>query len=254
MIRVLVADDHALVRRGLVLVLEHDPGIAVVGEVADGAAAVEAALRLAPDVVLLDARMPGVDGVEAVRRIRAAGSTARLVVLTSYDHDEYLLGALRAGADGFLLKDIAPDQLLHGVRAAAAGGAPIAPSATRRLVDRWTRPPSPGGDPTAEDPRMRRLTRREREVLDWMGRGLSNAEIAERMVVSGPTVKSHVSRLLAKLGLRDRTQAVAFVHGAGPADRDELQPCRGEGEAAEGDRARGRGVVPVQRDRGGHQQ
>jgi DNA-binding NarL/FixJ family response regulator len=217
-IRVLVADDEVLVRAGIALVLSQEPDMEVVGEAGDGRSAVQAVLALEPDVALLDVRMPGLDGVTATRRIRAAGGTARVVILTSHDVDDYLLGALRAGADGFLLKDARPQDLVDGVRAVAAGGGLLAPSATRRLLARLR-----GGRP-ASDPRLDRLTDREREVLAALARGWSNAEIAEHLVLTRTAVKGHVSRVLAKLGLRDRVQAVVLAHEAGLADRDPTNP------------------------------
>jgi DNA-binding NarL/FixJ family response regulator len=217
-VTVVVADDQALVRAGFLRLLESEPGIEVVGEAADGAVAVEIVTRLRPDVALLDIRMPTMDGIEATRRITASTST-RVVILTTFDLDEYVYDALRAGASGFLLKDAPPQQMVSAVAAAAAGDALIAPAVTRRLLAEFVRRPRPGGDPALVG-----LTDREREVLVRLGRGLSNSEIAAEMYLGEATVKTHVSSVLAKLGLRDRTQAVVYAYETGLVQPGATQP------------------------------
>jgi len=217
-ITVVVADDQALVRAGFLRLLESEPSIEVVGEAADGAAAVEIVTRLRPDVALLDIRMPTMDGIEATRRIIASTST-RVVILTTFDLDEYVYDALRAGASGFLLKDAPPQQMVAAVAAAAAGDALIAPAVTRRLLAEFVRRPRPGGDPA-----LAGLTEREREVLVRLGRGLSNGEIAAEMYLGEATVKTHVSNVLGKLGLRDRTQAVVYAYETGLVQPGATQP------------------------------
>jgi DNA-binding NarL/FixJ family response regulator len=215
-IRVLLADDQPLLRLGFRMVLETQPDLAVVGEAGDGAQAVSMTRAVRPDVVLMDVRMPGVDGIEATRRIVEAGSPARVVVLTTFNLDEYVYAALRAGASGFLLKDVPPADLLTGIRAVAAGDAVVAPSVTRRLIDAFAGhlpDPATGRSPT--DDRLDRLTERERQVLVEVARGRSNAEIAAVLTVAEATVKTHVARVLGKLGLRDRVQAVVFAYEAG---------------------------------------
>src|SRR5687767_13949777 len=204
MIRVLLTDDQALVRAGFRMILENAGDMAVVGEAGDGGAAVALVREHEPDVVLMDVRMPSVDGVEATRRIAALGLATRVLVLTTFDLDEYVYAALRAGASGFLLKDTLASDLLSAIRAVARGDAIVAPSVTRRLLERYVGT-GPSGDP---DPGLDGLTEREREVLGLIARGLSNAEIAAGLYLSEGTVKTHVSRILAKLGLRDRVQAV----------------------------------------------
>ncbi|WP_092528512.1 response regulator [Amycolatopsis arida] len=210
MIRVLLADDQSLVRAGLRTMLEAHDDLTVVAEAGNGAEALVAAVELRPDVVLMDIRMPGVDGLLATRRIVADPRcrATRVVVLTSYDLDEYVYEALRAGASGFLLKDCEPFELVHGVRVAARGDALIAPSVTARLVAEFARRPRRARPNTAFDA----LTDREREVADLVVAGLSNEEIAERLVVSPATVKTHVSRTLTKLGVRDRVQLIVLAH------------------------------------------
>jgi DNA-binding NarL/FixJ family response regulator len=210
-IRVLLADDQALVRSGFRLILEAREDLEVVGEAEDGAEAVELALRLDPDVILMDVRMPKVDGVEATRRLTAAGSGARVVILTTFDLDEYVYDAIRAGASGFLLKDVQPAQLVDAVRVIAAGEALLAPTVTRRLLDRFAHV-LPDEKPP---PLLKGLTTRELEILRLVAGGLSNAEIAEQLVVTEATVKTHVSSVLRKLHLRDRVQAVALAYDAG---------------------------------------
>jgi DNA-binding NarL/FixJ family response regulator len=213
-IRVLLVDDQSLVRTGFRMILRDEAGIEVVGEAADGRAAVEAVGRLRPDVAIMDIRMPIMDGVEATRRIVADDAlTTRVLVLTTFDADEFVLEALRAGASGFLLKDVAPDDFAAAIRTIAAGDALLAPSVTRQLLDRFRdRLPGP---PDARHERLRELTDREIQVLKLVARGLSNREIAERLVLAEPTVKTHVSHALLKLDLRDRVQAVVLAYEVG---------------------------------------
>ncbi|WP_024755655.1 response regulator [Streptomyces exfoliatus] len=212
-IRVVVADDQELVRSGFAMILDAQPDIEVVAEAGDGTEAVEAVRRLAPDVALLDIRMPRTDGIEACRTI-SAESDCRTVILTTFDTDAYVYEALHAGASGFLLKDVRRDDLVHAVRVVAAGDSLLAPSVARRLVEQYTaggpRRTTPG-----PDPRLDVLTGRERETLLLLARGLSNAEIAAELVVSDHTVKTHVGNVLAKLGLRDRIQAVICAYETG---------------------------------------
>ena len=211
-IRLVLADDQALVRTGLRLVLEAEPDIEVVAEAADGLQAVEAA-RLRPDLVLMDIRMPNLDGIEATRRLAGPGvaDPVRVLVLTTYDVDEYVFAALRAGACGFLLKHTSPEALVEAVRTVASGDGLIAPAVTRRLIAEFARAPA-ARRPPAE---LGRLTEREREVLELVARGRSNAEIARELVVGPATVKTHVGRVLTKLGLRDRVEAVIWAYEAG---------------------------------------
>jgi len=213
-IRVLVADDQTLVRAGFRVLVESAPDLEVVGEAGDGAEAVELARQQLPDVVLMDIRMPRVDGLEATRRIVALdrAEAVRVLVLTTFDLDEYVYEALRAGASGFLLKDTPPADLLAAIRVVAAGDALLAPSVTRRLIAEFARRPEPSSVTPAA---LATLTDREREVLALVARGLSNAEIAELLVVSGATAKTHVSRVLAKLGARDRAQLVMLAYETG---------------------------------------
>ena len=207
-IRVLLADDQALVRTGFRKILESEPDIDVVGEAADGSEAVDSALLHRPEVVLMDIRMPNLDGIEAARRL--AGHT-RVLMLTTFDLDEYVYDALRAGASGFLLKDAPVDELLRAIRVVAAGEALLSPSITRRLIEEFARRPGRADRPLALD----ELTPRELEVLRLVARGLSNAEIADELVVGDATVKTHVARILRKLNLRDRVQAVVLAYEAG---------------------------------------
>jgi DNA-binding NarL/FixJ family response regulator len=212
-IDLLIADDQALVRAGFRMILEAEPEMRVVAEAGDGAEAVAAAARVRPDVVLMDIRMPGMDGLEATRRILASPrAPSRVLMLTTFDLDEYVFDALRAGASGFLLKDVPPEQLVAGIRLVARGDSLLAPAVTRRLIEAFVRdhPPARPAPPELED-----LTPRELEILREIARGLSNAEIAAALVVSTTTVKTHVARVLAKLDLRDRVQAVVYAYENG---------------------------------------
>ncbi|MER6147697.1 response regulator transcription factor [Streptomyces hirsutus] len=210
MIRVLVADDQQMVRQGFTVLLNTYPDIEVVGQAVDGLDAVAQVADLAPDVVLMDIRMPELGGIEATRRITAATPHIRVLVLTTFDLDEYVYGALRAGASGFLLKDASSDQLAEAVRVVAAGDALLAPGITRRLIAEFARLEDRPRSPLRQ--RVGDLTERETEVLGLIAQGLSNAEIAVRLVVAEQTVKTHVGRILVKLGLRDRTQAAVFAY------------------------------------------
>jgi DNA-binding NarL/FixJ family response regulator len=215
MIRVGVADDQPLVRAGLKAMFELADGMKLVGEAVDGKAAIELARREQPDVLLMDVRMPIMDGIEATRRITTDPATAgvKVVVLTTFDVDEYVYSALRAGASGFLLKDAPPEQLFEAVRVVSAGEALLDPSVTRRLIGEFARrPPEPR---SRQHTALKSLTAREREVLGLIGRGLSNAEIAEELVVSQATAKTHVARILAKLDARDRAQLVVLAYETG---------------------------------------
>jgi DNA-binding NarL/FixJ family response regulator len=211
-IRVLLCDDQALVRGGFRMILEARPDLEVVGEAEDGLQAVELAGQTQPDVILMDVRMPNIDGVEATRRIVERGSGARVIVLTTYDLDEYVYDAIRSGASAFLLKDVQPTQLVEAIRIVAAGDALLAPSVTRRLLDRFARS-LPDRQPAPAS--LSTLTEREVEVLRLLASGLSNAELSERLFVSEATVKTHVSSLLRKLEVRDRVQAVILAYEAG---------------------------------------
>jgi DNA-binding NarL/FixJ family response regulator len=213
---ILLVDDQPMLRMGYRMVLDAQPDLRVVGEAPDGLRAVEQTAALEPDVVLMDVRMPGLDGVQATERIVASGSQSRIIILTTFDLDEYAFGALRAGASGFLLKDAPPHDLLSAIRAVATGDAVVAPSVTRRLLSEFAhRLPGPDEPADAADPRVDSLTPRERELLVEVARGLSNAEIAERLVLSEATVKTHVGSILAKLELRDRVQIVVFAYETG---------------------------------------
>jgi len=215
-ISVLLADDQPLLRRGFRMILETEEDLTVVAEAGHGGEAVELARQHHPDVVLMDIRMPGTDGIEATRQIAAAGDQVRVLVLTTFDLDEYAFGALRAGASGFLLKDVRPAELVAAIRTVAAGDAVIAPRVTRRLLEEYAQVlPLPSDQRTQRFPQLATLTEREREVLVAVGRGLSNTEIAATLFVSEATVKSHVGRILAKLGLRDRVQVVVLAYEAG---------------------------------------
>lgn len=224
-IRVLVVDDEELVRTGLRLILEPEADLTVVGAAVDGADAVEQVARFGPDVVLMDIRMPRMDGLEATRRLLGGDAACKVIVLTTFDLDEHVYEALRAGASGFVLKDVPAAQLVHAIRVVAAGEALLAPSVTRRLITRFsapsaaTAPSSLGPDFVAE---VARLTLREREVLLLLAEGLSNTEVGQRLFVGDATVKTHVARVLAKLGVRNRVQAViaAYRSGLVPAAHD----------------------------------
>ena len=212
-IRIILVDDQELVRAGFRMVLDAQPDMQVIGEAADGAAAIDLARRLSADVMVMDARMPRLDGVEATRQIRSAGCLPRVLMLTTFDLDEYAFAALKAGASGFLLKDVPPEELLFAIRAVHSGDSVVAPSTTRRLIDQFASL-LPGGQQEAP-PELDELTEREREVLTQVAQGLSNAEIARRLFVSEATVKTHVGRVLSKLGLRDRVQAVVYAYEHG---------------------------------------
>ncbi len=236
MIRVVLVDDQELVRAGFRMVLDSQPDIEVVGEASDGVAALEQLRSLTVDVVLLDVRMPRMDGVAATRRIRSGDSGPRVLILTTFDLDEYAYSALKAGASGFMLKDAPPADLLSAIRAVHSGDAVVAPSTTRRLLDQFagqlpagdeSAQPASGGSPAAGDPgpstsvSLEALTPREREVLVLVARGLSNTEIGERLYVSEATVKTHVGRILTKLDLRDRVQAVVLAYETGLVDTND---------------------------------
>jgi DNA-binding NarL/FixJ family response regulator len=218
-VTVVVADDQAMVRAGFHRLLDAEPDIDVVGEANDGAQAVELVARLRPHVALLDIRMPNMDGIQATRRITAAGTT-RVVILTTFDLDEYVYDALRAGASGFLLKDALPEQMIAGVHAAACGDALIAPSVTRRLLDEFARRPQPADASRA----LASLTVRERDILLRLGRGMSNAEIASDLFLGEATIKTHVGNVLAKLALRDRVQAVVYAYETGLVTPGDTSP------------------------------
>lgn len=216
MIRVLLVDDHAVMRAGFRMILEAAGDIEIVGEAADGAAAVAAASALQPDVVCMDVQMPGMDGLEATRRIvDVLGNRAAVVVVTTFDRDDYLFQALDAGASGFLLKNAGPEELTAAVRVAAAGDALLAPAVTRRVIERFA--PRPAEVPAAPATLPVDLTEREREVLRLVAQALSNAEIGERLFIGEATVKTHVSNVLQKLGVRDRVAAVVWAHRHGLA-------------------------------------
>jgi DNA-binding NarL/FixJ family response regulator len=214
---ILLVDDQPMLRMGYRMILDAQADLNVVGEAENGLEAIALTERLEPDVVLMDVRMPGLDGVQATERIVASGSDSRIIILTTFDLDEYAFGALRAGASGFLLKDAPPPDMLSAIRAVATGDAVVAPSVTRRLLSQFARHlPDLGQQPPGmADERVESLTPRERELLIEVARGLSNAEIAERLVLSEATVKTHVGRILGKLGLRDRVQIVVFAYETG---------------------------------------
>ena len=220
-VRVVVADDQAVVRAGFRTILQAEPDLVVVGEAADGAEAVAVAGRTRPDLVLMDVRMPGVDGLTATRRLAGPGvaDPVAVLVVTTFDLDEYVFAALRSGASGFLLKDIEPDELVAAVRVVAGGHGLVAPRVTRRLIAEFARCPAPGTAPRPAPPALGQLTDRERETLGLIARGLSNAEIAATLVLSPSTVKTHVGNLLAKLGCRDRVQAVVYAYEHGVVGR-----------------------------------
>ena len=211
-IRVLIADDQALLRGGFRMILDAEEGVDVVGEASDGAEALRLAEELRPDVVLMDVRMPDLDGLEATRRLTARADAPKVVMLTTFDTAEVVYEAMQAGASGFLVKDLPPDQLVAGIRTVAAGDALLAPTVTRRLIEEFVSRPPPGA---SEPPELAELTEREAEVLRLIARGLSNAEIARELVVSEATVKTHVAHVLRKLDLRDRVQAVVYAYETG---------------------------------------
>ncbi len=220
--RLVIADDQGMVRAGFRSLLAAEPDLEVVGEAANGEAAIEVVARLLPDVTLMDIRMPVLDGIAATRRILAAGIATRVLVLTTFDLDEYVFEALRAGASGFLLKDAPAEELAAAIRVVASGDSLLAPGVTRRVIDAFVRRAAP--DTRPRDDRLRLLTPRELEVLGLLARGLSNLDVARRLFVSEGTTKTHVSNLLTKLGLRDRVQAVIFAYENGvvvAGDRDE---------------------------------
>ncbi|MDI3423982.1 response regulator [Streptomyces luteolus] len=216
MTAVLIVDDQPMQRFGFRMLLESQDDMTVVGEAGNGGEAVRQTAQLQPDVVLMDIRMPGLDGIEATRRITASGNRTRVLILTTFDLDEYAYAGLRAGASGFLVKDAQPEELLSGIRAVASGDAVVAPSLTRRLLDAFADqlPSDPAGpsETLAEDARLTSLTEREREILTAIGQGWTNTEIAERFHLAESTVKTHVGRVLAKTGARDRVQAVILAY------------------------------------------
>ncbi len=228
MTRVLIADDDDLMRAGLAELLAADPGIEIVGEASTGREAVERARRLAPDVVLMDVRMPDLDGIGATRELASAMPDTRVLILTTFEEDDYIFGALRAGASGFLLKRTRPEELIAAVHAVATGDSLLSPSVTRRVIDRMAQQPTPE---LADQAKLGELTPREREVLELIARGLSNREIAAALTVEESTIRTHVKRLLMKLGLRDRVQAVMFAYETGmnrpAAGAERTTPQRG---------------------------
>jgi DNA-binding NarL/FixJ family response regulator len=210
--RVLIADDDDLMRAGLIELLGADPEIVIAGEASTGRAAVEAARRLAPDVVLMDVRMPDLDGIAATRELASTAPSVRVLILTTFEQDDYVFGALRAGASGFLVKRTRPEELIAAVHTIAAGDSLLSPSVTRRVIDRMAQQPTPD---LADQARLDELTPREREVLALVARGLSNREIATALVVEESTIRTHTKRILMKLGLRDRVQIVIFAYETG---------------------------------------
>jgi len=216
-IKVLLADDQPLLRMGFRLILEGETDLEVVGEASDGNEALTQAAALHPDVILMDVRMPGMDGIEATRRLSALDSAARVIILTTFDLDEYAFAGLQAGASAFLLKDVAPEELVHAVRLVASGDAVVAPRVTQRLLETYVRGTRPHGQaaPQHRDPLLEDLTPRETEMLEAIAEGLSNAEIAHKFFLSEATVKTHVRRILTKLHLRDRVQVVVYAYESG---------------------------------------
>ncbi|WP_457964497.1 response regulator transcription factor [Arthrobacter sp. D1-29] len=215
-ITVLLVDDQPLLRMGFRLILEGEDDLRIVGEASDGAEAVRQVRGLNPDVVLMDVRMPVLDGIEATRAITASGSSARIIILTTFDVDEYAFAGLQAGASAFLLKDVAPSELIHAVRVVASGDAVVAPRVTQRLLETYVRGVErPANAAASRDPLLEDLTPRETEMLEAMAEGLSNGEIAHRYFLSEATVKTHVRRILTKLHLRDRVQAVVYAYETG---------------------------------------
>lgn len=210
MIRLVLADDQALVREGLRMIVEAESDMSVVGEAETGGAALELTAREEPDLVLMDIRMPGIDGIEATRRIVASGSNAKVLVLTTFDLDEYVYRAMRAGASGFMLKDVGRHQLVAGIRTVLTGESLLAPTITRRLIEDFCRGPEPGGQAVSGE-----LSERELDVVRLVARGMSNAEIAGQLFLAEATVKSHIARILAKLDLRDRLQVAVFAYESG---------------------------------------
>jgi DNA-binding NarL/FixJ family response regulator len=218
-VSVILVDDQPLLRKGFRMVLEEEPGLMVVGEASDGAAALDLVRLRHPDVVVMDVRMPGMDGLEATRAITMAEPRSRILILTTFDLDEYAFNALRLGASGFILKDVVPAEFVRAVRSVADGDAVIAPSVTRRLLDAFAHEiPGPQQADGASHPELEQLTTREREILVELAGGFSNAEIAARLFVAEATVKTHLGRVLAKLGLRDRVQAVVYAYEVGLVD------------------------------------
>jgi len=210
--RVLIADDDGLMRAGLVELLSADPSVEIVGDATTGREAVDRARRLAPDVVLMDVRMPDLDGIEATRELTRADPDIKVLILTTFEQDDYVFGALRAGASGFLLKRARPEELIAAVHTIAAGDSLLSPSVTRRVIDRMAQQPVPE---LAAQSKLDELTQREREVLELIARGLSNREIATALVVEDSTIRTHTKRILVKLGLRDRVQIVIFAYETG---------------------------------------
>ena len=228
MIRVLVVDDQTLVRSGFRMILDAQDDIEVVGEAGDGAEALALVRELAPDVVLMDIRMPKLDGLDATRRLLAADGAPRVLVLTTFDADEYVYAAMKAGASGFLLKDVRAEQLAEAVRTVAAGETLLAPAVTRRLIERFMRRPPPG---ERRPEQLAELSERELEVLLLVAQGLSNREIAAALFVSEATVKTHITRVLSKLDLRDRVQAVVLAYECGLVEPGEDDPLPGDGQS-----------------------
>jgi DNA-binding NarL/FixJ family response regulator len=226
-VRVLVADDQSMVRAGFRMLLAGEPDIEVVAEASDGLEAVEKAARFRPTVVLMDIRMPELDGLQATRRILAADGAARILILTTFDLDEYVYEALRAGASGFVLKDDPPEQLLAAIRIVAGGDALLSPAITRRVIKQFTRIPRPAPPKELDD-----LSEREREVFRLIARGLSNAEIGQELYISDTTVKTHITHILQKLNLRDRVQAVVLAYQTGLFEADATRPSSRDESAA----------------------